>query len=94
MTGDPQAFNLNTACYDFSMMIRIMIVMLLAVGVALAPPSRAADPTATGAKRVGPAAVGDVAPEFTLTDQNGRSHSLSAERGKRPVILVFYRGYW
>jgi cytochrome oxidase Cu insertion factor (SCO1/SenC/PrrC family) len=41
-----------------------------------------------------PVAVGQTAPDFTLTDQNGRSHSLAAERGKRAVVLVFYRGYW
>ena len=41
-----------------------------------------------------PVAVGEQAPDFTLTDQNGRKQSLSAERGKRPVVLVFYRGYW
>ncbi len=41
-----------------------------------------------------PLAVGQQAPDFTLTDQNGRSQSLAAERGKRPVVLVFYRGYW
>jgi peroxiredoxin Q/BCP len=44
--------------------------------------------------RAKPVAVGEQAPDFTLTDQNGRSRSLAAERGKRPVVLVFYRGYW
>jgi cytochrome oxidase Cu insertion factor (SCO1/SenC/PrrC family) len=44
--------------------------------------------------RAKPVAVGEQAPDFTLTDQNGRSQSLAAERGKRPVVLVFYRGYW
>jgi cytochrome oxidase Cu insertion factor (SCO1/SenC/PrrC family) len=41
-----------------------------------------------------PVGVGEAAPDFTLTDQNGRQHTLSAQRGKRPVILVFYRGHW
>lgn len=41
-----------------------------------------------------PVSIGQQAPDFTLTDQNGRSHRLAAERGKRPVVLVFYRGYW
>lgn len=41
-----------------------------------------------------PMAVGDVAPDFTLTDQNGKSVSLAAAKGKSPVVLVFYRGYW
>jgi cytochrome oxidase Cu insertion factor (SCO1/SenC/PrrC family) len=42
-------------------------------------------------KRIG---TGDIAPDFTLTDHEGRTHTLSAERGKRPVVLVFYRGHW
>jgi cytochrome oxidase Cu insertion factor (SCO1/SenC/PrrC family) len=77
------------------MNFRSMTSVLLAAGIALSSSIHAAEPKAAdGAKRVGPVAVGDVAPEFTLTDQNGRSHSLATERGKRPVILVFYRGYW
>jgi cytochrome oxidase Cu insertion factor (SCO1/SenC/PrrC family) len=41
-----------------------------------------------------PLAVGDAAPDFTLSDQNGKSVTLSAAKGKSPVVLVFYRGYW
>jgi peroxiredoxin Q/BCP len=32
---------------------------------------------------------GAIAPDFTLKDQNGREHRLSAYRG-RPVVLYFY----
>jgi peroxiredoxin len=39
-------------------------------------------------------AVGDPAPDFTLEDQNGNKVTLSDSRGKSPVVLVFYRGYW
>ena len=45
-------------------------------------------------KRDSPVGVGDIAPDFTLEDHNGRRRTLSAERGKRPVVVVFYRGYW
>ena len=38
--------------------------------------------------------VGDVAPDFTLEDADGRPISLSDFRGKKSVVLVFYRGYW
>jgi AhpC/TSA family len=38
--------------------------------------------------------LGEPAPEFTLTDAAGRRMSLADYRGKKPVILVFYRGYW
>jgi len=53
-----------------------------------------AAPLAMAAERAAPVATGDMAPDFALTDQNGRSHALSAERGKRAVVLVFYRGHW
>jgi hypothetical protein len=38
--------------------------------------------------------VGELAPDFTLADADGRPVSLAEYRGKKPVILVFYRGYW
>jgi peroxiredoxin len=34
--------------------------------------------------------VGDVAPDFTLLDQNGKPVKLSEFRGKKNVILAFY----
>jgi cytochrome oxidase Cu insertion factor (SCO1/SenC/PrrC family) len=33
------------------------------------------------------------APDFTLSDGNGTSFSLSGQRGHK-VVLYFYRGYW
>lgn len=38
--------------------------------------------------------VGERPPDFTLPDAAGRSVSLADYRGKKPVVLVFYRGYW
>lgn len=38
--------------------------------------------------------VGEAAPDFTLTDQDGQPITLSAYRGQKAVVLVFYRGYW
>ena len=38
--------------------------------------------------------VGEPAPEFTLPDALGRPVALADYRGKRAVVLVFYRGYW
>jgi AhpC/TSA family len=38
--------------------------------------------------------VGERAPDFTLPDATGRPVSLAEYRGKKPVVLVFYRGYW
>ena len=39
-----------------------------------------------------PLKVGETAPDFSLTDQNGKKVTLS--NAKNPVVLVFYRGYW
>src|SRR5437867_9439887 len=38
--------------------------------------------------------VGERPPDFTLPDATGHPVSLADYRGKKPVVLVFYRGYW
>jgi cytochrome oxidase Cu insertion factor (SCO1/SenC/PrrC family) len=38
--------------------------------------------------------VGQSAPDFTLENMDGKPVSLSDFRGKRSVVLVFYRGQW
>jgi len=38
--------------------------------------------------------IGERAPDFTLPDAKGRPVSLADFRGEKPVVLVFYRGYW
>lgn len=44
--------------------------------------------------RSSPVQVGEAAPDFTLTDQNNQTVTLSSARGQAPVVLVFYRGHW
>ena len=39
------------------------------------------------------AQAGKPAPDFTLTDAQGKPFTLSAQRGHR-VVINFYRGYW
>ncbi len=39
-----------------------------------------------------PLKIGEIAPDFMLSDENGKQIALSA--AKKPVVLVFYRGYW
>ena len=34
------------------------------------------------------------APDFTLEDADGKPVTLADFRGKKSVVLVFYRGYW
>ena len=45
-------------------------------------------------QRNSPVTIGEVVPDFTLADENGNKVTLSESRGKSPVVLVFYRGYW
>jgi cytochrome oxidase Cu insertion factor (SCO1/SenC/PrrC family) len=39
-------------------------------------------------------AVGGPAPDFTLESKDGTPVTLSAFRGRKNVVLVFYRGQW
>jgi cytochrome oxidase Cu insertion factor (SCO1/SenC/PrrC family) len=41
-----------------------------------------------------PLKIGEMAPNFTLEDQNGQKVTLSALRGSAPTVLAFYRGNW
>lgn len=54
-------------------------------------PKDGANLSATDLKRV---KVGESAPDFTLEDADGKKISLSDFRGKKNVVLVFYRGRW
>lgn len=54
-------------------------------------PTDGFDLPAVDTGRVG---VGDPAPDFTLPTFAGDTVTLSEFRGKREVILVFYRGSW
>ena len=68
-------------------MKRLLLALLLVVS--LMPASFAADtkPDETPAPKI---KVGDVAPDFTLTDQNGNKVSLHDFKGKKNVALAFY----
>jgi len=67
-------------------MNRVLTAVLLA-GM-FVPIARAAEKSAeTPAPAV---KVGDIAPDFTLTDQNGNKVSLHDFKGKKNVALAFY----
>lgn len=57
----------------------ILAIALVALVGALAPRAQAKTLKA-----------GDTAPDFALTDQNGKTIRLSDFRGKRNVVLAFY----
>lgn len=39
-----------------------------------------------------PLKIGEIAPDFTLSNQDGKQIALS--EAKKPVVLIFFRGYW
>jgi hypothetical protein len=56
-----------------------------------ASPSASYDPAWTDLNRVKPGAL---APDFALPDESGKTHRLSDYRGRKHVVLVFYRGFF
>ncbi len=38
--------------------------------------------------------VGALAPEFTLKDSTGATHTLASLVADRSLILIFFRGHW
>ena len=67
--------------------------LLLTVSMANAQlgPKDGADLSSTDLERV---KVGDSATDFTLENLDGRRIALFELRGKKLVVLVFYRGQW
>jgi cytochrome oxidase Cu insertion factor (SCO1/SenC/PrrC family) len=78
-------------------MSRWLVLLLLAISLAGAPAwaqlgaKDGADLAPTDLNRV---KVGQSAPDFSLEDVSGKPITLSDFRGKKTVVLVFYRGYW
>lgn len=70
------------------------VLIALVQTIVLLSVSMAANVKSGSDERSTPVAVGEVAPDFTLENQNHNKVTLSDARGKSPVVLVFYRGYW
>lgn len=64
--------------------------------LALAASLAAAAPAAAVAAEEGEGPeLGSVPPDFSLESvTDGSVHTLSEDRGERPVVLVFFRGAW
>ena len=88
--------------YRFTALFRVVCLIFLVAAVyvgissnlshASAPAETSTNTqTQTVAKPVG---IGEAAPDFTLVDHHGTKLTLSDSKGKAPVVLVFYRGYW
>lgn len=64
------------------------------LGAQTTPPLGPADGRELAASETDRVAVGTRAPDFTLRNMDGATTTLSSFRGKKTVVLVFYRGYW
>jgi cytochrome oxidase Cu insertion factor (SCO1/SenC/PrrC family) len=71
--------------------VSISIFITSASGFAQLGPKDGPNSPATEIDRV---KVGRPAPDFSLEDVDGRTVTLSDFRGKKSVVLTFYRGYW
>jgi cytochrome oxidase Cu insertion factor (SCO1/SenC/PrrC family) len=77
--------------------LKLIFLLLLVGSLAYSPafaqlgPKDGAELSATDLNRV---KTGQQAPDFTLEDTDGNKITLSDFRGKKTVVLVFYRGYW
>jgi cytochrome oxidase Cu insertion factor (SCO1/SenC/PrrC family) len=64
--------------------IAVLLACSLVTAVAVAQAQKESAPPAPKVK------IGDLAPDFTLVDQNGQPHSLHDYKGKKNVALAFY----
>ncbi len=70
----------------------IAILLGALSGIDLVPgPSREDAQATAPLKRV---QVGQVAPDFTLRTPDGSSYRLSELRGRKNLVLIFFRGTW
>ena len=67
------------------------LLLIAAPATAQLGPKDGADLAPTDLNRI---TVGQAAPDFTLQAADGKPVTLSDFRGKKNVVLVFYRGYW
>jgi len=69
----------------------VLASVVSAAGFAQLGPKEPGTQPATDITRI---KVGQPAPDFTLEDSDGKRITLSDFRGKKSVVLVFYRGHW
>ena len=74
----------------FVMIMALLLFPMVAAYAQLGPKDGAKLPPAD-LERI---KAGDPAPDFTLENLDGKKISLSDFRGRKNVVLVFYRGHW
>ena len=74
-----------------SLAFSLLLLPIASVSHAQLGPKDGARLSPTDLERV---KVGSPAPDFTLEGVDGKQIALSDYRGKKSVLLVFYRGHW
>lgn len=72
----------------------VLTLLLVFNQAAVAAQTRPQDENKQSATDLDRVKVGQPAPDFTLEDSDGKNVSLADYRGKKNVVLVFYRGHW
>ena len=68
---------------------------LLAMAPAPSQEPQADDPRMQpGAPHTSNLVIGETAPAFALESIDGETYDLAAQRGQRPILLLFFRGAW
>jgi len=75
----------------FALVLVLYFFLFISIAHGQLGPKDGKDLSPTDLKRV---KVGDKAPDFTLENMDGKRISLSDFRGKKNIVLVFYRGHW
>ena len=74
-----------------SLAFSLPLLLIVSVSYAQLGPKDGAGLSPTDLERV---KVGSPAPDFTLENIDGKAVSLADFRGKKSVVLIFYRGQW
>ena len=74
-----------------SLAFSLLLLLIVSVSYAQLGPKDGAGLSPTDLERV---KVGSQAPDFTIEGMDGKEIRLSDCRGKKNVVLVFYRGHW
>jgi cytochrome oxidase Cu insertion factor (SCO1/SenC/PrrC family) len=72
-------------------LITLMISLCISAAYAQLGPKDGTNLKPTDLERI---KAGDTAPDYTLENMDGTRITLSDFRGKKNVVLVFYRGHW
>jgi cytochrome oxidase Cu insertion factor (SCO1/SenC/PrrC family) len=71
----------------------VLVLGALGMTIAAAAPASAQGP-ADHAAEAAAVKVGDHAPDFSLPASDGKTYHLADLRGKKPLVLVIFRGVW